>query len=116
MWQDGWRKKCEDELIYNEDEPLLTNEAKDFIEEVSRGYLTVPHLCTYELVRTGLCFVKKTKHRACCRKRLTNILSIMETYYDLGLSSQNRFRRLADVLLHGIKTWKRTKKEIQLFI
>ena len=100
----GWlEKKCEDELVYADDEPKLTNEAKDFIEEVSRGYLTVPHECTYQLVRNGLCFVKKTKHKACCRKRLINVLSIMDTYYDFGLSSKSLFRRLANVLLHGIQ-------------
>lgn len=107
----GWlEKKCEDELIYTEDEPLLTSEAKDFIEEVSSGYLTVPHLNTYELVRAGLCFVKKTKHRACCRQRLINILSIMETYYELGLSSKNLFRRLANVLLHGIQNMEKDQE------
>ena len=81
----GWlEKKCEDELVYADDEPKLTNEAKNFIEEVSNEYLTVLHECTYQLVRIGLCFVKKTRHRACCRKRLINILSIMDMYYDFG--------------------------------
>ena len=61
----GWLEtKCEGELTFSEDEPLLTSEMKDFIEEVSRGSLRIPHMCTHELVRTGLCFVKKTKHRS----------------------------------------------------
>ena len=59
---------CED-AISIKDEPILTNDTKNFIKEVSKGYLTVRHECTYQLVRIGLCFVKKTKHRACCRKR-----------------------------------------------
>ena len=54
-------KKCEDELIYTEDKPLLTSEAKDFIEEVSRGYLTVSHLCKNKVARIGLYFVKKNQ-------------------------------------------------------
>lgn len=84
----GWlEKKGADELFFSDDEPLLTGEIQHFIEEVSRGGLTVPHSCTYELVRIGLCFTNHAKHRACCRQRLVTILSIMDTYYDLGLSS-----------------------------
>ena len=99
----GWLEtKCEGELTFSEDEPLLTSEMKDFIEQVSRGSLKIPHMCTYELVKTGLCFVKKAKHRACCRQRLIKILSIMETFYDFGLSSKKLFKHLANVLLHGL--------------
>ena len=66
----GWlEKKCEGELVYPDDEPKLTNEAKDFIEEVSRGYLTVPHECTYQLVKIGLCFVKEKKTRSMLSKK-----------------------------------------------
>jgi len=72
----GWlQKKCEQDLNFHEDEPLLSKEIIDFTEEVSRGSLRIPHLCTYELVRAGLCFVMKARHRACCRRRLVNILS-----------------------------------------
>lgn len=99
----GWlESKCNDELNFDEDEPLLASEAKAFIEEVSRGGLTVPHTSTYELVRIGLCFVTKSKHRACCRKRLASILSIANSYYDLNLPSKSLFRRLANVLLKGL--------------
>ena len=38
-------EKYEDKIIYTEDEFLLTNEAKYFIEIVLMVYLTVPHLC-----------------------------------------------------------------------
>ena len=63
----GWLEfKCEQEIIFSDEEPLVSSDVKDFIEEVSRGSLKTPHVCTYELVRTGLCFVKKAKHRACC--------------------------------------------------
>ena len=54
------------------------------------------------IVRTGLCFVKKAKHRACCRQRLMNILSIMEDFYNLGITSKKLFKHLANVLLHGL--------------
>ena len=37
----GWlEKKCDD------DEPVQSSEVKDFIVEVSRGFLIVPHVCT----------------------------------------------------------------------
>ena len=36
-------KKCEDELVYAYDEPILTNEAEKIIEEVLKGYFTFPH-------------------------------------------------------------------------
>lgn len=98
----GWlEKKCEN-LCFAEDEPLLTSEVRDFIEEVSRGYLTVPHESTYQFVRSGLCFVKKGKSRACCRTKLIGILQIISSYYDFGFSSKHLLRRLANTLLHGI--------------
>ena len=97
----GWlEKKCQKELDFSEDEPLLTSEVKDFIEEVSRGSLTVPHLCTYEFVRTGLCYVKKAKHTACCRNHLMNALFTISIFYDIGLSSKELLRSLSNVLLH----------------
>lgn len=99
----GWlEKKCEGELKFSEDELLITNEMKDFIDEVSRGSLTIPHMCTYELVRSGLRFVKKARNRACCCQRLMNILSIVDAFYDLGLSSKKLFRHLSNVLLKGL--------------
>ena len=56
----GWLEtKCVVELTFSNDEPLLTSKLKDFIKEVYRGPLGVSHMCTHELVRTGLCFVKK---------------------------------------------------------
>ena len=41
----GWlEKKCEKDVIFAENEPLVTSSVKDFIEEVSRGALTNTHL------------------------------------------------------------------------
>ena len=48
----------------------------------------------------GLNFKKCS--RACCRQRLINILSIMEKFYDLGISCNKLYKHLANVLLHGI--------------
>ena len=73
----GWLEgKC-DELVFTDDDPLVTSEVKNFIEEVSRGCLKIPHECTYHLVELGLCFVKKARRRACCCRRLSSVLSTM---------------------------------------
>ena len=54
----GWlEKKRQEDLVILNDEPLITGNITEFIEEVSRGYLTVPHACTYEIVRIGLSFM-----------------------------------------------------------
>ena len=99
----GWlESKCSDELEFDEDEPFLTCESKDFIEVLSRGGLTVPHASTYQLVKIGLCFITKSRHRACCRQKLICILTIANKYFDLDLSSKTLFTRLANVLLKGL--------------
>jgi len=99
----GWlEKKCQSDLSFSEDEEVLCSGAEKFIEEVSRGALKVPHVSTFELVRTGLCFVKHSKHTACCRQRLMNVLCAISMFFDVGISSKHLFRRLANVLLHGI--------------
>ena len=79
----GWLEgKC-DELVFTDDNPLVTSDVKNFIEEVSRGCLKIPHECTYQLVELGLCFVKKARHRACCCRRLSSVLSTMGYFYNL---------------------------------
>ena len=99
----GWLEmKCVRELAFSEEEPLLTSDAKDFIDTVSRGSLTTPHLATFDLVRGGLCFVKKVRHRACCRRRLVEILSTMAKFTDINIDCPKLFRHLANVLLNGI--------------
>jgi len=61
-------KKKYANFCFDEDEAILDNEAKNIIEEVSRVFLTVPHthMNTYELVRAGLCFMNRSKYKACC--------------------------------------------------
>ena len=98
----GWLEKQCNDLFFSEDEPLLSSGAKCFIEEVSRGYLTVPHVCTYELVGIGLRFVKMSKHQTCCRQKLVDVLLTISNFYSCGAPSKNLLRRLANVLLHGI--------------
>eukprot|EP00745_Piridium_sociabile_P001153 TRINITY_DN10714_c0_g2_i1.p1 TRINITY_DN10714_c0_g2~~TRINITY_DN10714_c0_g2_i1.p1 ORF type:complete len:837 (+),score=176.30 TRINITY_DN10714_c0_g2_i1:399-2909(+) len=97
----GWlESKCD--LTFDEEEPIVTSEVKDFIEIVSRGSLTIPHDCTFQLVRLGLCFVKQARHRTCCRKRLSNILSIMASYKNIDMDYPRMYSRLSNVLLNGL--------------
>ena len=101
----GWLEgKCSEDLSFSDEEPLVNSDVKNFIEEVSRGSLTVPHECTYQLVEVGLCFVKNAHHRACCCRRLCMILSTMGSYYNLDSVSQCQklLRSLSNVLLHGL--------------
>jgi len=108
----GWlEKKCADDLVFDEDEAILDSEAKNFIEEVSRGFLTVPHMNTYELVRAGLCFMNRSKHKACCSHKMIEVLGIIEIFYDLRLPSKKMFRRLANVLLHGMHNLERDQEK-----
>ena len=99
----GWlEKKCVD-VIFSEEQELLDSEGVYFISEVSKGYLTIPHRCTYEFVSAGLCLLKKLKHDICCRTRLSDILSSMNEFFDFGFTSKHLFRRISNVLLHGIQ-------------
>lgn len=99
----GWlEQKCQGMLTFDEDDPLVASEVKDFIVEVSRGALQIPHESIYQLVRIGLCFVKQAKHRACCRKRLTNILCTMQSFYNISPPCEALLKHLANVLLSGL--------------
>ena len=99
----GWlEKKCED-LVFGDEEPLVPDKAKVFIEEVSRGGLVVPHMCTYEFVRSGLSFVKTLRYEVCCQKRLMQFLGEINNFFDFGSFESTSFlRRLANVLLRGL--------------
>ena len=108
----GWlEKKCANELIFNEDEPVVEGEVKDFIETVSRGKLVVPHVCTYELVRLGHYFVKSARHRACCRNRLIEVLISLCNFNDIDISYRKVFRHLANVLLHGLQNLEKDQQK-----
>ena len=43
----GWlERKCKVLIKYNDAEPLVASEVKEFVEEVSRGSLKMSHRCT----------------------------------------------------------------------
>ena len=99
----GWLEmKCRDKLSFSEEEPIVYGELRSFIDEVSKGSLTVPHVSTYDMVRIGACFVKKSTHGVCCRNNLINILFTINAFYDFGEFSKCFFRRLSNVLLRGL--------------
>ena len=99
----GWlERKCYGDVAFSDEEPLVAGEVQDFIQAVSRGALTTPHACTFELVRRGLCFIKSARHRACCRKRLMEILKTVAQFGEIYIDCPKLFCHLANVLLSGI--------------
>lgn len=62
----GWLEhKCND-LNFEGDDALLNGGPQSFIEEISRGKLTIPHTSTFEVVRAGLSLTKTLKVDVCC--------------------------------------------------
>lgn len=106
----GWLEaKCQDIEFFDED-PQVAGIAKDFIEEVSRGKLTTPHVSTNDFVRAALCFVKRVKYQVCCREQLMSILDLINSHYRFGLFPTPFLRRLSNVLLKGIH---KLEKDVQ---
>ena len=71
----GWLEfKCKD-LEIHEDEDLVSGEPMTFISEISRENLTIPHVVVFNLVKSGLQFVNHSKTDACCRKKLSTVLT-----------------------------------------
>lgn len=99
----GWLEmKCKD-LLLPKDEDLITGQALNFISEISRESLTIPHIVTFEFVKSGLLYMKRAKTDACCRKKLITVLETICGFSGFGLSSSKEFvRRLSNVLLHGL--------------
>ena len=98
----GWLESQSD-LKFPDEEPVVDDEVGEFIRNVSRGPLKIPHECTYQLVRIGLSFVKQARIRACCRKRLSNILNVMAGYMDILIHCPMTYNRLSNVLLNGLQ-------------
>ncbi|KAF2347342.1 hypothetical protein FHG87_021902 [Trinorchestia longiramus] len=99
----GWLEmKCANNVSFIAEEPLLTSDVKEFIETVSRGPLTTPHVRTFDLVRCGLCFIKKVRHDACCQERLLQILSTLASFSGIVIDYPKMFRHLANVVLNGL--------------
>ena len=97
----GWIEMKTVGLTFSE-EDLKIDRAKDFIMEVSRGALIVPHISTFELVKCGLCYMKSRRNQVCCKQQLFGIICAMNFYYDFGEFSDACLRRLANVLLSGL--------------
>ena len=105
----GWlENKCD--LTFSDDDELLTTNV-EFIEEVSRGGLTIPHVSTFQFVRGGLCYMKKSRFHACCRKRVISVLTLMNNFYNFGCYPSQFFHRLANVLLKGYHNLEKDKDQ-----
>ena len=99
----GWLEmKCAGMLNFADDDELVKSPISDFILEVSRGSLIVPHVKVYELVRLGLKFMNKAQHRACCRQRLCKVFAILTTFCEIDITCPKLFMHLSNVLLHGL--------------
>jgi hypothetical protein len=106
----GWLEtKCED-VEFCEEDPEISSPAKDFVVELSRGKLKIPHTSTYDFLRAGLAFLKKVKHKACCRKQLVQFLIIINQFYQFGSFPSSFFRRMSNVLLQGLH---KLEKDVQ---
>lgn len=107
----GWLEmKCAAQLNFNEEDEQVPTEISAFIKEVSRGSLKIPHQTTFDLVRCGLAFVTKARHRACCSRRLMMVLQVMEDYNNLNTCDKLR-KHLANVLLSGLHNLERDQQK-----
>ena len=58
----GWlEKKCEEHLIFNEEDELVSTEVSAFISEVSRGSLKIPHQTTFDLCAMWTCLYHQSQ-------------------------------------------------------
>ena len=90
FWWSWWYKKKSHQVALTDQEyyavayvagwiemKMWIDRAKDFIMEVSRGALIVPHISTFEFVKCGVCYMKSCRHQVCCKQQLFGILSAM---------------------------------------
>ena len=94
--------KCANDVSFSAYQPLVTTDVKDFIDAVFRGSLTIPHMCTFALVRCALRFIKKARHRACCRKQLLEILLNLVSFSGIDIDCIKMLHHLENVLLNGL--------------
>ena len=100
------------DLEIPEDEALVSGEPLAFISEVSRENLTIPHVVVFNLVKSGLQFVNHSKTDACCRKKLSTVLTTISNYSGYP-SSKDMITRLSNVLLHGLHKLEKDDKANQ---
>ena len=97
----GWlESKCS--LNFTEDDTLIDGKPLEFIQHVSRGSLTIPHVVVFEFVQAGLRFMNHAKSQACCRRKLGAVLDTISLFYDYGINSKDVINRSSNVLMHGL--------------
>ena len=98
----GWLElKCKD-LDFDADEDLISGKQEEFITEVSRGGLTVPHVATVDIVKCGLRFLNRARTQVCCTMKFSNIIKTFSDYSSCEINSDIFYRKTANVLLHGL--------------
>lgn len=98
----GWLETRCGELTFTDEQPLLVSKDTEFLQQLSRGGLTVPHVCTCDFVSAGLRYLKQRKYSVCCRNKLVDVLEVLNSFYSFGMFSFEFLRRLANVLLNGL--------------
>ena len=109
----GWlERKCLDLKFSDDDDTLIYGQPLEFINDLSREKLTIPHMVTFEFVKCGLQFMKHAKADACCRAKLSSVLEIMNEFHEFEFSSTDLIRRLSNVLLNGLHKLDRDKQPV----
>ena len=98
----GWLEMKCSQLCFLEEEDRITTDDTFFLDLLSRGNLTVPHVSTVSIVKHGLCFVKRFSTKLCCRKQLEEVLHVMNDFYNFGEFNTVFFKRCSNVLLNGL--------------
>ena len=70
----GWLEHKTKDCSFTEEEPYIDSPEKDFNVEFSRGGITVPRMCTHDLVKAGLCYIGKMRKKTCCRRKMIDAL------------------------------------------
>lgn len=100
----GWLEfKAGDDIQFADDDVLVHQKFRQFVDEVSRGKLKIPHESTFMLIQTGLQFVKSTdSHAICCTKNFRRILDLLLPIFNINIVSSSFTKCAANVILNGI--------------
>ena len=72
----GWIEAKTTQLEFTDEDVLIEGKPKEFVIDLSRGKLSVPHVSSFEFLKAGLCYLKSCRDKVCCQKQLMSILSI----------------------------------------
>lgn len=96
----GWVEARSSEQ-YDEDVQYVPLEIGNFITEVSRGGLVIPHIPTFELLSIMVPFVKQNATSICCPVLLKTVISAVNDCLNVGVP-ESFVLRISNVLLRGV--------------